>query len=105
VIATREGPVFPRAIEDALYRLPSVRRAVVQLSPDNRVVASVVSSVALDPSVIGATLAESLPERARPDVVRQVESLRISPGFRVLPADLAAGALAELRLGSGGYER
>jgi putative long chain acyl-CoA synthase len=82
-----EGLVFPHAVEDALYRVPGVARAVAQRVGE-QLVASVQTAAPLDLSALSQTLAE-LPPHARPDVVREVRALPISPGFRVVTPALA----------------
>ena len=90
-----EGPVFPRAVEDALYRVTGVERAVVQRVGD-KLVATVRTAAPLDLDALARVLGERLPAHAHPDLVREVRSLGVSAGFRVLApalreADLAPG--------------
>lgn len=87
-----DGVVFPRAIEDALYRVPGVTRAVVQ-EVAGKIVGSVAATTPLDAETVAATLRE-LPPHARPDVVRHVATLPMSAGFRVLAPKLSAADLA-----------
>lgn len=112
VAFTPEGPVFPRAVEDALYRLPAVEQAVAQWI-DGAIVATVYAHKPLDAAALGGALAE-LPPPARPRLVRIARRpLPMTPGFRVrppvlAPADLEPGDDVEVlhRLpGDDGYAR
>jgi putative long chain acyl-CoA synthase len=104
-----ETLVFPRTVEDVLYRVPGVERAIVQArrAPEGGTV--LVASVqlartqpiaedglpALDVAALATLVDDHLPPAARPDFVRVVPKLDISAGFRVLAPALPAELRAE----------
>ncbi|MGF1466812.1 MAG: AMP-binding protein [Sandaracinaceae bacterium] len=93
VVLTREGPVFTRAVEDALYRLAEVKLVVVYgvgEPAEARVVASVVPrSADLDVDGFSARVAELLRAPQRPDVLRVVDTVPLTDGYRPLKRPLA----------------
>jgi putative long chain acyl-CoA synthase len=98
VIAARGGAVFPRPIEDRLYRLPGVARVVVYGVPGEgaeRVEAAVqlASGVSLAPEAVAPVL-EGLPSRAWPDTIRQLDAIPITEGFRPLREPIRRAARA-----------
>jgi len=99
------GVVFLRAVEDALYRVPGVDRAVAQ-HVDSEIIGTVQTAQPIDVSTYARVLGEALPAHARPDVVREVRALEVSTGFRVLApvasSELRAARAIE-RVGSDGY--
>ena len=87
VLDTPAGPVFPREVEDALYRLPTIDQAQVQ-GVGNALVATVHARRPIDAPLLSAALFE-LPPAARPDLVRVCrDPLAMTPGFRVRPLSL-----------------
>jgi putative long chain acyl-CoA synthase len=91
VIRTAQGPVFSRAIEDALYEIPEVALAVAFGVPDGDKQASA-AAVVLRPGArlggaeLAALVADKLPEGATLREVRVVPSLPLTEGFRPLKA-------------------
>jgi putative long chain acyl-CoA synthase len=93
LVRTADGVVAPRELEDALYRAPSVTLAAAYglTTPTGQEVP--VAAVVLRP---GATLTAeelsavvvSLPPHARPQLVRVVEHLAMTEGFRPVRAAL-----------------
>ncbi len=110
VVDTPAGPVFPREVEDALYRLPAVEQAIVQ-AVDGALVATIHATRPVDAEALSSALFE-LPAAARPEVVRVSRApLAMTPGFRVRPpvlgaADLVANEQVDvLRRGPDAYAR
>lgn len=94
-----DGLVFPHAVEDALYRVPGVARAVAQRVGD-KLVATVQTAAPLDATALTRALGE-LPPHARPELVREVRALEVSTGYRVLAPALREDELrssAEVRV-------
>jgi putative long chain acyl-CoA synthase len=88
VVRTGAGPVFAHAIEDALLRLPQVRAAAVvglERGGERVVAAAVVptgSGGAEDLQSLSQAIARSLPAQRRPRLIRWVEAIPLTDGFR-----------------------
>lgn len=96
VVLTKRGVVFPRQVEDAFYRIPDVEVVVVQPfgpADDPKLVASVVARSPLDEAALTAAL-EDLPAHARPSLVRQVEQIPMTAGYRPLALPLTDADVA-----------
>lgn len=94
VVRSAAGPLPTIAIEDALVRIPAIRRAAVYgvSLPDVPVqvlVASVVPrDTVLDAPLLTWEVAAVLPHPRRPRVVRIVPSVPMTDGFRLMKAAL-----------------
>jgi putative long chain acyl-CoA synthase len=103
VIHTPHGTVFSRALEDALYDLPEIRLAAaygVPTEQDEIAVAAIELSPGseLDRARLTAHFRAASPhERLRPDVVRVVEKLPMSDGFRPLKDALRVEGLGSAK--------
>ena len=99
------GVVFLRAVEDALYRVPGVERAVAQ-HVDSKIIGNVQTAHPIDASTYARVFGVALLPHARPDLVREMRALEVSTGFRVLapaPTDDVREARVVERAGSDGY--
>ncbi|NRA32992.1 MAG: alpha/beta fold hydrolase [Polyangiaceae bacterium] len=100
VVISEDGVNFSVEVEDALYELPSVARAVVygvsvDGIPAHVLVANVVpkSGEHLEPAELTVALAARLPVDKWPKVVHVVHSIDLSDGYRSVKSPLRAGGL------------
>jgi putative long chain acyl-CoA synthase len=113
-IRTAAGPVSSVEVEQALYQLPEIELAVAYgVAEEGERHAIPVATVslragaALDRRALLAVVDQDLPAHARPRVVRCVERIEMTDGFRPLKAPLRRagttgdGALAVLRYDQG----
>ncbi len=87
VIHCSAGPVYPRAVEDALYLLPEVAQAAVYAVTGPADAAQVVASIVFEGAALSVDalvrhLAEHLPPHAIPEVYRFSTELPLTDGFR-----------------------
>ncbi len=79
------GPIFTHAVEDALLTIPAIRAAAV-VSVEwrgQRVLAAMVSGKPpADLDAVSREIAEALPAEQRPRLLRWVEALPLTDGFR-----------------------
>lgn len=98
VVRTSEGPVFTRPVEDALYDLSEIRLAVVHASNQEdgqqRPEASIVLRAGreLEADALTRLVSSRLAPNARPAVVRVVEEIALTDGYRPLKGALRASA-------------
>jgi putative long chain acyl-CoA synthase len=87
MIETRLGPVASTRIEDALYEASCVASCVAASEPDpddakkQVPIAAIQLASALDLAAVSAAVA-TLPEYARPRMLRVVEAIPLTDGFR-----------------------
>lgn len=74
-------PVSTRAVEDALYATPEVRIAAAHDDGAGRLVVSFEARGRIDAARLSHVLSV-LPVRARPELVREVETIPLTEGFR-----------------------
>jgi len=98
VVRTSDGPVFTRPVEDALYDLSDIRLAVVHASNheegQQRPDASIVLRAGreLEADLLTRLVSTRLAPNARPAVVRVVEDIPLTDGYRPLKGALRAAA-------------
>lgn len=82
VVVVDGTPVFPRIVEDALYRVPGVTAVVVQpVGSPVELIATLAASPPPDATVVAQALA-SIPEEARPAQLHVVGEMPMTDGFR-----------------------
>ncbi|GAB4207230.1 MAG: acyl-CoA synthetase [Sandaracinaceae bacterium] len=87
VLRTSSGIAYSRAIEDALLEIPSIRGACVvpiDLRGDRAVAAALVgvAPAAADLPALSQSIARVLPAAQRPRLLRWVEAIPLTDGFR-----------------------
>jgi putative long chain acyl-CoA synthase len=93
VVVTSNGPVFTYQVEDMLYRHPDVRRVAVYGVGDGKdttLVAAIEPRGDLDLGALRTFVEERLERHQRPSLVRIVDAMPITEGYRVLKTRLRA---------------
>jgi putative long chain acyl-CoA synthase len=93
VVVTSHGPVFTYQVEDVLYRHPDLRRVAVYGIGEAReatVVAAIEPRGDLDLGALRTFVEERLEKHQRPSLVRIVDVMPVSEGYRVLKTKLRA---------------